>query len=369
MQGLIDALFNIIKDHREHEDFMTTERVATWISQFDEDDRLFILEETIHILKQRYISKDTGRTHVKNMIEFLKETHKYPSVKELISQSYFINNQAKDKSQSILLEFLEEILINDYETTLNECNERTPKHVIYLDDILCTGDTIIKGLADKNTGWFYLKGIDGESNYDNFKKNNSQLILAYLAVHKRASNKFRGRLYYELEKREIGNIQTVWNKNFVIENDLSENNSAMNFLYPSEDVINEAIDQCKLQIEEKINTKGKNLNKIKYRQPNEPKDETFFSSVENRSRYEKIILEKCITYYGHISDKLRSRPLGYGLNHDVDFGFGTMIFTWRNVPFNAPLIFWYSSNGCTPLFERIFTGNHEIFTLGIEYEI
>lgn len=354
MKQLIHDLHDLIKDHREDEEFMTLERVANWINQFAEDDRQFILEETIYIFKKRYISKENGRKHVKAMVEWLTKNHDCKDVKEFISKSYFIDNQAEGKSQKILLEFLEEILNKDYLTSLDECNKKDPKYVIYLDDILCTGETIIHGLADESNGWFNLRHPDGGTNYDKFRDSKAILVLAYLAVHKYCTSKLRGRLYYALGKRDLGTIQYIWNTEFEIDN--TDNlNSSLNYLFPIESIVDEEIRECKEQIELKINSKGHNLSKIQFRPTEKPQKEILFSSEENRIRYEKIILKKSIQYYQFIQDRLRSRPLGYGLNHDISFGFGTMIFTWRNVPFNTPLVFWYSPNDCTPLFDRIFT--------------
>lgn len=39
------------------------------------------------------------------------------------------------------------------------------------------------------------------------------------------------------------------------------------------------------------------------------------------------------------------RPLGYGLNTDKSFGYGTLLFSWRNVPFNTPLVFGMNIKG------------------------
>ena len=69
------------------------------------------------------------------------------------------------------------------------------------------------------------------------------------------------------------------------------------------------------------------------------------------------------------SDKMqldpRPKPLGYGLYTDMSFGFGTFIFTWRNVPFNVPLIFWYPHHDWTPLFVRKFVTYESKYKINI----
>jgi hypothetical protein len=65
------------------------------------------------------------------------------------------------------------------------------------------------------------------------------------------------------------------------------------------------------------------------------------------------MLEKCIEVYNSAeNDNVRMRPLGYGLKTEMNFGFGALNFSWRNVPFNVPMIFWYKHRGWIPLFER-----------------
>ena len=358
MKELIDELFEIIKDHMEEISFTSKERIENWITQFDTADREFVMKETIHILKQRYISKKNGKEHVRGMIEYLMEQNGCETVKEFIAQSYFINNQAEGKSQGQLLSFLDEILQKEYDTSLSECNDATAKYIVYLDDILCTGQTIIDGLTHKEHGWFNLNHSSGVSNYDYFKDNNAKLLLGYLSVHKRCSNKLNGRLWFALGKRPIS-YTTIWREDFVIDNDISIKDSSLNFLWPTADSLTEDNTEGKAQIEQKvIDNEYAKVTEIPLRDKSTPAKESLFTSKENRIRYETIILSKSLDIYNKapgLNAKARSRPLGYGLYHEMTFGFGTLIFSWRNVPFNTPLVFWYPHNDWTPLFHRNYT--------------
>lgn len=143
-----------------------------------------------------------------------------------------------------------------------------------------------------------------------------------------------------------------------MENDFQRSTSKLDFLFPSENIKDDYIVECQEQIEEKIHKLGYKVDgKVLYRNPERPTNEQFFTSKENRDRFEKIILKKSIEIYNR-SEKLlsepRPKPLGYGLYTDISLGFGALIFTWRNVPFNVPLVFWYSGHGWLPLFERKF---------------
>ena len=355
MESVVNELYEIIKDHRSDIGFMTTERIYDWIKQFEKEDQELILNETLHIMKQRYISKESGIQYIKGIINYLKQKEPFENVKELISNSYFIDNQSEGKSQKLLLNFLDDVLQKDYNTSLRECNSTNPKYVIYLDDFLCTGETAIKGLADEESGWFNALHNNGGTNFENFKASKSQLVLAYLAAHNKCISKFTTRLYKCLGEKNVGSILYVWNNRFLIDNDGT--GGELNFLYPTADIIDEEILACQKEIEDKIHDRGyKKTENIQYRKPDNPAEEKFFSNSENRNRYELIILKKCIELYNKIpKENKRARPLGYGQYTDMSLGFGTLIFSWRNVPFNTPLCFWYNAHGFSPLFLREHT--------------
>ncbi len=364
MEKLINEIYEIIKDYRENEGVMTKERIEIWINQFNPNDRIFVLEEMIHIFKQRYISKNQAKELVKEMIKFLASKFEYASPKEFLLESSFIDHQPEGKSQKILLAFLDEIIKIEFSISIAECHPDRPKFYIYFDDILCTGDTIIKGLS-KNTsdskGWFFQSNENGETNFDRFKENNAKLVLAYFAIHKLNIKKVISRLYYGLGKQNI-DIVYAWDKRYAIENDIDNIESKLNFIFPKETVRDKLVIDCQNQIEEKIKSEGYHETEtIRFREINKPQKEALFSSAENRDRFEKIILDKCIEIYDsseRLMNDLRPKPLGYGLYSDLTLGFGTLIFTWRNVPFNVPLVFWYKSQKWTSLFERKFV-NYE----------
>ena len=72
------------------------------------------------------------------------------------------------------------------------------------------------------------------------------------------------------------------------------------------------------------------------------------------NRLERIFLEKGIEILDNTESKAKQqmRALGYSLPSYKDFGFGALCFTWRNVPNNTPLVFWYAGGGFYPLFEK-----------------
>lgn len=84
-----------------------------------------------------------------------------------------------------------------------------------------------------------------------------------------------------------------------------------------------------------------------YRSENTPKFERFFTSSESRIKFENIITEKGIDIINMIKGPVNGniRPLGIINPSYKIFGLGTHFFTWRNIPNNTPLIYWWEVRG------------------------
>lgn len=360
MEKLIKEVYEIIKDYRHEDGLMSESIVKDWINQFDESDRMFVLEEMKNILQKRYISKEKAKNMMKGMIEFLAEKFEFKNPKDYLLECNFIDNQHEGKSQKVLLQFLDEIINEEYGIGVLDCNSKKPKFYIYIDDVFCTGDTFVKNMTRENQddkGWFHQTDENGKTNLELFRENNSKLVLSYFSIHLPNVKKAQNRIFYELKRESISYVY-AWDEEYEIDRSFNSD-SKMNFLFPKEDLNNKLVTECKSQIETKIHDAGYHKDEsITFRAENKPDKEEFFSSAENRDRFEKIILKKSIEIYNtspRLMHDLRPRPLGYGLYTDLNLGFGTLIFTWRNVPYNVPLVFWYKSRYWKPLFERNHT--------------
>ena len=132
--------------------------------------------------------------------------------------------------------------------------------------------------------------------------------------------------------------------------------SNLQILKPLENQNNNKVTNYKNKINEKVENYISNrfFSREDYYRTNDiPQNEEFFTTPENRIRYENIILLKGIEILENsVTSKPNIRALGYSLPSIKDFGFGTLCFTWRNVPNNTPLVFWYSHGGFTPLFPK-----------------
>lgn len=363
MTELIDKIFETIKCYRKEEgEFMSKEIITNWINQFDEEDREFILSELSVILESRYIRKQQFKdylktTFFKDIAGVMKEKFNQEDIGEIFKRSYLINHQPEGKSQKAIIKLFEEVIKEELGLSLEDCGKEEPLCYIYLDDLLCTGDTVFKGIADKN-GWLNEKTLNPEkTNREVLEEKNTPIFIVFYSIHILNMHKLLKRIGYSQKNHKIS-IWYFWQDNHEIDNKFNEVSSKLQFIYPIEDVEDDLVTKCKQQIIDKIDAfcdqKG-------YDQPTEhfyrseltPEKETFFSNPENRKRFEKVILKKSIEIYNLAnSEELRMRPLGYGLNTDKSFGFGTLLFSWRNVPFNTPLIFWYEHKGWNPLFKR-----------------
>ncbi len=89
-----------------------------------------------------------------------------------------------------------------------------------------------------------------------------------------------------------------------------------------------------------------------YRKINQPAKEEFFSSPENRVRLENVFLKKGVELLQHVKtlSVKQIRPLGYTIKSHKTFGLGTLFFTYRNIPNNCPIVFWWGNNWY-PLFK------------------
>ena len=83
-----------------------------------------------------------------------------------------------------------------------------------------------------------------------------------------------------------------------------------------------------------------------------PASEDFFTSAASRQLLENVFLSKGIEILNNVNARNKSiRALGYSIPSLKNFGFGALCFTWRNVPNNTPLVFWYVGGGFSPFFK------------------
>lgn len=138
----------IIKGFRQDsiEIEMNQEHVHKWISQFSPDTQNIILEETLHILKEWYFPKDKINLFLDEMMDYLKSENENATDEEPMKDIYFWNIQESGKSQSQLVEMLNDRVNQKYGCGIRTGKLMSEKYYVYLDDGLYTGSRLRKDI-------------------------------------------------------------------------------------------------------------------------------------------------------------------------------------------------------------------------------
>jgi hypothetical protein len=353
MQELAAEILGIIKDYRNDSGIQLTEDdIINWVNQFDGVDRVFMLEEFLHILKHGiYISKQKAFELLEKKIQWHSTTLKYPDVKAFLSSTVFLKMQGPNKSQTVLIEMLDELLKKKFGITTADCGTFSKENFIYIDDILATGNTIMKDVK----AWLNANDIDNRGNYVAVTDKKVRLIICVFASHTWASDNLRFHLSSVYSKSLVGLIKIA--SAYCIENNVKEYNPALNLAYPDSDQPNHVKEY--LQTLKAENGIYKHEDRA-YRATNSPSNENFFRSPETRKRFEDIMLQKGIEILSKVNQLGRSlRPLGCCRPEYKTFGTGTLYFTWRNISNTCPLVFWWDNkaHGWKGLFPLQHRGN------------
>ncbi|KRD06355.1 hypothetical protein ASE21_19500 [Flavobacterium sp. Root901] len=356
MEKLIQEIVEIIKDYRKEDlgIFYQTEvnekHVKTWVEQFKEEDREFLLEELLHLLPNSYLTKENTLEILGKEFETLRKDFGYDSVQAFLDETRFLDCQEIEKSQKVFLSFIDEILQEKYDYSINECGNKEIKNWLYLDDILASGGTFREDILEE------IKNYGNEK----FLASGIRIIASFVILHSWASNNVRYAIDTKLNNRL--NNRLKFYRVVEIENNpkisFYNYNPDYNHIYPIKSVLGEEI----LEFIESAFERNYGMGNEQYafRDSAYPKAENFFSSAERRIRYENILLEKGFEIIKSI-DHLTApslRPLGMTPPSYKTLGTGSHFFTWRNISNTCPIVFWWGANDWYPLFPVKNRGNH-----------
>jgi len=326
---------------------MTSEHVLDWVNQFDELDRSFVLNELLHILKQDiYISKIKANEILWHFVHIAQQNLGYQNIEVFLRETHFIRSQVEQKSQTVLLNMLNEILIEKTGLSLEISGTLDIRNYIYLDDLIGSGGTfnteIHKYIADNNL-------------LADLKNKRIRIFSYFFCIHTWGATNAR----YVLKNR-FGEENFFLNSSdfpifsyYTIENNLKAYKQRLNLVYPEKTKNEYDLYLGSLVYADKNEDRA-------YRYHTQPYSETFFSSIEHRRRFEQIFLDKGIEIITQIQDaeiKRKHRPLGKTYPGYKTFGSGTLFFTWRNISNTCPIVFWWEVpghnwRGLFPLFNR-----------------
>lgn len=354
MEQLIDEIFDQLKDYRADEIFpnvkITRNRIKNWVEQFDVNDRIFILTELKQIFSKRYCSKASVKKFLKAVVDKLTKDLGYKSATEFLEVTIFLDLQPNGKSQKIMLKLLKELLTESYQFDIKNCGATQEKHFVYIDDILCTGNTLIQDIRE----WCGKEYSAGKTNLDAIKDKSAELVFAYVFIHEKNYQKKKAEMRHKIDP-VISATHKMY-RLMEIENNEGSISSSLDFVFPRKTEDEEVL-EYKDKIIEEVNEHTQQYNSTSpdefFRPEGRPKEEKLFTSPDNRDRFESIMLKKGIYILHHSNVKKKNmRALGFTLPSQKSFGFGTLCFTWRNVANNTPLVFWYAGGGFHPLFVK-----------------
>ena len=328
MQEKIEAIYEIIKDYRNEDGiFITQDDIQTWGEQFGPHTE-FMLNEVLHLLKQVYLSKADARKALQLFVDNHIQHYKFPSFESYLENTCFLQLQPKGKSQQVLLKMLDELIFDKNGHHIQDYADHPKTLYVYLDDILATGGTIRNDL---------IKWLEQDNHLKKIQERTINLELSIICVHTWGLNF----LLFGLQQK-FGTLTNLgYSFCYTIQNHLKFYNQDLNIAIP----VKEGQSQEVIQYLSKLT--AEKYEDYAFRNEFQPKQEVFSSSPENRIKYENILLEKGLYIINQIRGPIRPniRPLGLINPKYKTFGLGTHFFTWRNVPNNCPLVFWWQVDG------------------------
>lgn len=348
IEELAESIYEVIKDYRNHDNiFITQSSIIEWAAQFDENS-LLVLTELNSIIKETYVSREKAKEFIYgHILEYLK-LYNYSNITTFLIDTEFLEVQQTHKSQPAILNLLEEVLDEKFKESYLKFKEYPKINFVYFDDILASGSTIGKDVIA------FLNKIDssGKKFDKKIQDNEIKFSISIFCLHTWGFEFQKYRIQKEFNDKVLRKINWFWN--YEIQNHAKFNNQKLNIAKP--------VKGNNL----KINSYLENLSATKYedyafRKSNTPVSEEFFTSAENRIKFENILTEKGIDIINMIQGEVKTniRPLGLINPQYKIFGLGTHFFTWRNIPNNSPLVYWWEVQGHNwiPLFCVFNRGN------------
>lgn len=350
LENLAEEIRVIISDYHSDDEngfVMTNEHIISWVNQFEELDRTFVLTELLYVLKQGiYVSKEKAKQILWEFVIKASEYYDYQSIESFLRSAHFISSQNPVKSQSVILALLEGIIQDNVGLTLNECGTLGIKHYIYLDDVLASGGTFKMGIK---------KFIDDNDLLSDFVDGKITFLAYFFCLHTWGTDNTRYSLKMLFNENNffLNKEKFIIGAYYKIENSIKGFKEKLNLVYPEKskpeyDVFLASLVHATAQ-----------ENKA-FRNSSDPFKETFFSSKENRLRLEKVFLDKGLMIIASIQDeasRLKHKPLGKTYQSYKTFGTGTLFFTWRNISNTCPIVLWWDNpahnwQGLFPLSNR-----------------
>lgn len=327
LNEIISKISLIIKDYKYLPEVVDRESIASidlhverWISQFDLEDREFVLKHTYNLLSKNYYSE----TRYDNL---LRGVAKNENNEKHFRSDCFVSIQSHGGSQNEITEKLNKFIQNEINLSLpvlsldnDNADFSKFRYITYLDDFSFSGKLI---------------GDDIEKIITDLELDNVNIRILVFLAHSQGFYNLERRLYDFVKDNEL-DINFHFNKRFWgdVDNSISNGYSWNTSTYFPESVTcNEVLEEKGLLDAELYQPNyfrnGSNNNCILGNESDRRRIEKIFSSIGFH------IISKSA------SPKKSMKPLGFSTYHG--FGFGGNVFSYRNCPNNTPLVFWWGS--------------------------
>lgn len=342
MDQLVGSIYEKIRDFRKDEGVqITTRGIREWADQFGKDAK-FMLAETDNILSKTYLTKDAAVFLFSKYIKEHLERYGYNDIVSYLKDVCFLRIQPAGKSQHVIVDMVENVIRNEYGLNVADFVGCPKKLFIYFDDVLITGGTLLNDLS---------KWLNSNRRIELLNNHEIKLEVDVIVEHCFGQQM----ALYRLEKYKCSglNINNIHIRHYY---------EVENHLKLPYGLGGQRLNAVAIPIKEVLSPEAihywENLNadrhsEYAFRPENRPAKEKYFTSPENRIKFEKILVEKGVYIVNQIQNAGgQVRPLGFINPSYKTMGVGTLFFTWRNVPNNAPLVFWWDvpSHNWKPLF-------------------
>lgn len=327
-EQLIDELVCICKDYQNN--IFDNQHVSEWVAQFQPKFHNRILSNLLNILKQTYFSKQDVEYY---LLFCLND----PEIFNLGIINYgFLDIQKNGSSQKQMLD----IFVSHSSKKLNiiHANELIDSgDYVYIDDCFYSGNRLYRDIQ----GW--VEGIGRE--------NINTLTVIYLGIHLR-QHKY---IFKEILPSLLPNIKIKLYYSRYLHDIKSSGIQYDSFLPSNHKTYTEEAKEYINNIVKKRSEKANTYYPI-VRDINIDIIDSYFLKKIDRIVIETLFFEEGVKLQKSVS-KSNFRPMGYDNKHTL--GFGSFFVTYRNVPNNCPLVFWWGDKtqnhlgNWTPLFTRV----------------
>jgi hypothetical protein len=313
MQDTLNKIFDYLKDYENFESYMLNidgsvnekllhQHIKQWINQFESFEQEFIASIVIKLLENRYITK-------KEEAEFINELFENQLLKISDTMPRPLQIQGNGKSQKHLVQHYQKVFSEHPKITYSQDS------VIYLDDFIFSGGRIYQDL----TNWIPCQ------------EKSHKIYVGVIGCHSstwKTKKELKNKIFDNNQKNNLNSSLTFLDCD-ELENKLSKRNES-DVLWPMRKIF---------QTEE---YKKYEVPNFKYRDGFIETSYNLFKNNDERVRFENI----CLKYGFKIIEKCKAthsttKPLGNCRFNG--YGFGGLVFNYRNCPNNTPLIFWWGS--------------------------